>query len=206
MEKKNRNVKYGPFTDVDPLEYSFLRVHYQKNSPLPVFTEASKTIEISHWGNINVDEHFELFNLAAGIDGEFGRVDYNMYNPADARYAVKSLETKLPRYIRGLYYFDYIGNISTSAAYRTSEHVEFTIFPRFPIFGQWKTDWNIGFNMPTKYHLFYDGDNTQNYVFNYTFLFDFDDIVAENYTLKVILPEGATNIKVINFSLLIFYK
>jgi hypothetical protein len=31
----------------------------------------------------------------------------------------------LPRYIHGLYYYDYIGNISSSHASRTSEHVEF---------------------------------------------------------------------------------
>ena len=50
--------------------------------------------------------------------------------------------------------------------------------------------------MPTKYHLFYDMMNPENYVFNFTFMHDIEDILAENYTLKVILPEGATNIKV----------
>jgi oligosaccharyltransferase complex subunit alpha (ribophorin I) len=86
--------------------------------PLPIFTEASRTIEISHWGNINVEEHFEIFNEAAGIKGEFGRIDYNMYNPSDGKTALKNFRTELPRYIRGLYYYDYIGNISSSNAYR----------------------------------------------------------------------------------------
>jgi hypothetical protein len=58
-----------------------------------------------------------------------------MYNPSDGKHAVKSLETKLPRYIRGLYYYDFIGNISSSNAYRNSETVDFKIDPRFPIFG-----------------------------------------------------------------------
>lgn len=48
--------------------------------------------------------------------------------------------------------------------------------------------------MPTKYHLFYDMMNPENYVFNFTFLHNYENILAENYTLKVILPEGATNI------------
>jgi oligosaccharyltransferase complex subunit alpha (ribophorin I) len=30
---------------------------------------------------------------------------------------------------------------------------------------------------------------------NYTFLHNYEEILTENYTLKVILPEGATNIK-----------
>jgi len=49
--------------------------------------------------------------------------------------------------------------------------------------------------MPTKYHLFYDLMHPENYVFNFTFLHNIEDILAENYTLKIILPEGATNIK-----------
>jgi len=44
---------------------------------MPIFTEGSRTIEVSHWGNINVEEHFEMFNEGAGIKGEFGRIDYN---------------------------------------------------------------------------------------------------------------------------------
>ena len=92
---------------------------------MPVFTEATRTIEISHWGNINVEEHFEVFNEAAGIKGEFSRVDYNQYNPNDGKNAIKQLETKLPRYIRGLYYYDYIGNISSSEAYRGEDSVSF---------------------------------------------------------------------------------
>jgi len=69
------------------------------------------------------------------------------------------------------------------------------IEPRFPIFGQWKTDWNIMYNMPTKYHLFYDFNSPSTFVFNFTFLHDFGDILTENYTLEIVLPEGASNIK-----------
>jgi hypothetical protein len=58
-----------------------------------------------------------------------------MYNPNDGKHAVKALETRLPRYIRGLYYYDYIGNISSSEAYRGEDYVSFSFVPRFPIFG-----------------------------------------------------------------------
>lgn len=102
----------------------------------------------------------------------------------------------MPRYIRGLYYYDYIGNISSSHAFRDSDKVAFYIEPRFPLFGQWKTDWNQGYNMPTKYHLFYDQFHPENFVFNFTFMHDYQEIVTENYTVTIILPEGATNVKV----------
>jgi len=92
---------------------------------MALFTEATRTIEVSHWGNINVEEHYEMLNEGAGIKGEWGRVDYNMYNPNDGKNAIKGLTTRLPRYIRGLYYYDYIGNISTSVAYRDADYVHF---------------------------------------------------------------------------------
>jgi oligosaccharyltransferase complex subunit alpha (ribophorin I) len=49
--------------------------------------------------------------------------------------------------------------------------------------------------MPTRFHLFQQG-KTDRFIFNYTFDHDLSEILAENFTLKVILPEGATNIKV----------
>jgi oligosaccharyltransferase complex subunit alpha (ribophorin I) len=188
-------VKYGPYQDVEALSYSEVMLHYKSNNPIPIFTEARKTIEISHWGNILVDEYYEIRNLAAGIKGEFGRVDYNDWDGSKAPYAIKSLQTDLPRYIRGLYYWDFIGNISSSNAHRGDSSVYFRIQPRFPVFGNWKTDWSQGYSMPTRYHLHQDTTNNR-YIFNYTFDFDMSNILAENYTLKINLPEGATNIKV----------
>ena len=189
-------MKYGPYTDIGPLIFDYLNVHFTNNDPMSIFTEATRTIEVSHWGNINVEEHFELLNEGAGIKGEWGRVDYNMYNPSDGKNAIKSLHSQLPRYIRGLYYYDYIGNISSSTAHRGDDVVEFDITPRFPIFGQWNTDWNQGYNMPTRYHLFQESARSEHYVFNFTFMHSYKDILAENYTLKVILPEGAIDIQV----------
>jgi oligosaccharyltransferase complex subunit alpha (ribophorin I) len=162
---------------------------------MPIFQEVKKTIEVSHWGNINVDEYYELFNEAAGIKGEFGRVDYQSWDPSRASYAIKSLQTDLPRYIRGLYYWDYIGNISSSNAFREENKVSFRIEPRFPVMGQWKVDWSQGYNIPTRYHLFQDASKDR-YFLNYTFDHDYSEILAENFTLRIILPEGATNVKV----------
>lgn len=39
-------------------------------------------------------------------------------------------------------------------------------------------------------------DDGNQYLFNFTFLHDYDVLIAENYTVKVSLPYGATNIKV----------
>lgn len=143
------------------------------NGPMAIFTEMQRTIEISHWGNINVEDHIEMINEGAGVKGEWGRIDFNLYDPSNGRAAIKIVEIDLPRYIRGLYFYDYIGNISTSVAHRNEEVVNLKLEPRFPIFGGWNSDWNVGYNMPTKYHLFTDANNPSNYVFNFTFLHDF---------------------------------
>ena len=61
-EKKTKFLKYGTYKNVEALSFSELMVHFKNNKPLPIFTEVRKTIEVSHWGNINVDEYYELFN------------------------------------------------------------------------------------------------------------------------------------------------
>jgi oligosaccharyltransferase complex subunit alpha (ribophorin I) len=66
-----------------------------------------------------------------------------MYNPTDGKSAIKSLGIELPRYVRGLSYYDFIGNISTSTARRDDDKVSLQLDPRFPIFGQWNTDFNL---------------------------------------------------------------
>jgi oligosaccharyltransferase complex subunit alpha (ribophorin I) len=59
------------------MTFEHLNVHFTNNGPMAIFTEASRTIEVSHWGNINVEEHFEISNEGAKVKGEWGRVDFN---------------------------------------------------------------------------------------------------------------------------------
>lgn len=76
------------------------------------------------------------------------------------------------------------------------DHVSFDIEPRFPIFGQWKTDWNQGYNMPAGMHLFQDKKSASEYTLEVDFMHAYDHSLTEDYTVKVILPEGATDIRV----------
>lgn len=188
---------YGPFENVEPLTFSQIQIFFTYPFPLPYFMKATRDIYVSHWGSIAVDEYFYLFNQAAGINGQFSRVDYMPHiNPSHGQNAINSLGTSLPVYISGLYYYDYIGNISTSNAERKSDHVSFSIEPRFPIFGQWKTDWNQGYQMPTEHHLFQDKDKPSEHTLEVDFMHAYDKSLAEDYQVKVILPEGSTNIRV----------
>jgi oligosaccharyltransferase complex subunit alpha (ribophorin I) len=51
---------YGPFEDVKPLEFELVRTSFTYPDPYILLTEAQRTIEISHWGNILVAEDFNL--------------------------------------------------------------------------------------------------------------------------------------------------
>lgn len=51
----------------------------------------------------------------------------------------------------------------------------------------------ISYNLPTNYYLFMKNDDPSSFVLKQDFGFPFENILAEKYTIKVILPEGSTN-------------
>jgi oligosaccharyltransferase complex subunit alpha (ribophorin I) len=57
--------------------------------------------------------------------------------------------------------------------------------------GGWKDTFNIGYNLPTKYFL---KSNGEQFLLNITFGFPFKEIIAEEMTVKIVLPEGSSNI------------
>ena len=67
--------------------------------------------------------------------------------------------------------------------------VHSAISSRFPLFGGWKTHYFIGYNVPSYEYLFSAGEK---YALNMRLIDHiFDDMLVEDMTLRVILPEGA---------------
>lgn len=56
---------------------------------MTIFTKVEKVVEVSHWGNILTEEHYSLENIGAKLKGEFGRVNFNKYNPAVGKHSLK---------------------------------------------------------------------------------------------------------------------
>jgi len=56
------------------------RIHFDNNTPFVIFTEIVKTIEVSHWGNIYVEESYKLENQGAEFKGEYSRVDFSPHD------------------------------------------------------------------------------------------------------------------------------
>lgn len=67
-----------------------------------------------------------------------------------------------------------------------------TLRPRFALFGGWRSNFTLGYNLPTKKYLEVDGDE---YILKLPFAFSVKEIVAEEYTLTIVLPEGSQNIR-----------
>ena len=190
--RSGNQLKYS-LNDLNPFDYHPLSIHFENNKPFVVFNYANKTYQISHWGNIAIEEQYQIENIGAKLDGEFGRIDYDEGSRTGGKNALTEISAKLPLRAWGLWYRDEIGNISTSIAKREWNDVDLSLRPRFPILGGWKTNFGIGYNLPSKFHINSDGNG--NYMLNLTFGMPFNDILAKDFSVEVDLPEGAYDVK-----------
>ena len=64
VKKTKKVVTYGPYEAVDtPFPSSGVRVHYINNAPFAAVTQLDRELEISHWGNIYVEERYAMVRL-----------------------------------------------------------------------------------------------------------------------------------------------
>jgi len=191
--KSGEKIIYSLTDEIPPLVSKKLYIHFENNNPFTLFNYAVKTFQISHWGNIAVTEEYQIENIGPKLIGEFGRIDYDE-GRTGGKNALKSIQARLPLRAWGLWYRDEIGNVSSSNARREMNDVSLLLTPRFPILGGWKSNYDIGYNLPTKFHV--TTNNKGNYMVNLTFGMPYKNMLARNYTVKIILPESADNIKV----------
>jgi oligosaccharyltransferase complex subunit alpha (ribophorin I) len=188
---KENVITYGPYKESKAYNTQELKVHYENNSPFLTVNEMTRWIEVSHWGNVAVEETYHMTHEGAQLKGHFSRYDYQR-SPAHA--AIKSFKTVLPAAARDVYYRDEIGNISTSNMLVQHDSVEVELRPRFPLFGGWQTRYYLGYNVPAYQYLFNKGDK---YVLKMRVIDHvFDEFVVDKLNVKIVLPEGCTNIKV----------
>ncbi|KAH9084965.1 hypothetical protein Ae201684P_002197 [Aphanomyces euteiches] len=187
---------YGPYdTVVDAyaaLESpSSLSVHFKHNGPFITMTSLVKEIEVSMWGRISTEEVVDLKHTGAALLGGFSRFDYAEKQTQSASF--RTLHAFLPKEATNIYYRDEIGNVTTSTVRRRASRTELDLEARYPLFGGWKTQYYMGYAIPASSALFRQDDK-------FRLEMDFgscvQDAAVDELTLKVILPEGATNIDV----------
>lgn len=53
-----------------------MKIHYENNTPFLTISSITRMIEVSHWGNIAVEETIDLRHTGAILKGPFSRYDY----------------------------------------------------------------------------------------------------------------------------------
>ena len=53
-----------------------MTIHYENNSPFLMVSKLERIIEVSHWGNIAVEETLDVLHTGARLKGPFSRYDY----------------------------------------------------------------------------------------------------------------------------------
>jgi len=104
-------VVYGPYNNIKAFTSGAPRnlvVHYENNSPFMAVTNLDRLIEVSHWGNIAVEENIQVLHIGAVLKGPFSRYDYQR-NPNSGLSSVKSYKSLLPAASTDVYYRDEIG-------------------------------------------------------------------------------------------------
>ena len=206
--EKNKILSYtksNAAVDLDKIIYTFMEekdsyffeefdVHFECNFSLIQFNSVEKIHEVSHWGNIAVEERYQIVNVGAKLIGEFGRVDFDDEGVRGGKNALRALYSKLPLRANNLWYRDEIGNVSTSRAFRDWDDVKLDLELRFPLLGGWKSNYNVGYSLPTKFHVSLNEEGQ--YKLNMTFGLGYDDLLAKNYSYKIILPENSEVLRV----------
>ncbi|XP_076656577.1 dolichyl-diphosphooligosaccharide--protein glycosyltransferase subunit 1 [Halictus rubicundus] len=192
VSQSDSMITYGPYEKLPPFSIETLNIHFENNNKFLTVVKLERSIEISHWGNIAVEEHTDLLHTGALLKGSFSRYDYARETKS-GQASIQSFDTILPAAASDIYYRDEIGNISTSHTRIKKDSVELNLRPRFPLFGGWKTRYIVGYNVPSYEYLFHSGDQ---YTLEMRLLDHvFDDMVVDELVVKIILPEGSKNIE-----------
>lgn len=71
--RSGTELKYGTYSNQMPNTYQPILVHYENNRPFAIVEELVRKVEISHWGNIQITEHYILKHGGARHKGVFSR-------------------------------------------------------------------------------------------------------------------------------------
>jgi oligosaccharyltransferase complex subunit alpha (ribophorin I) len=150
--------------------------------------------------------NFSFGELIIRLKGHFSRLAHQQskFHASSPAQVFTDLTLRLPPTAHTTYYYDTIGNVSTSrfrpgqtpatqakTKSRTAARVvdsQLELKPRYPILGGWNYSFVIGYDVPLSDMLKTDGGRK---VLSVPFLTGYKDLAAEEVELKIVLPEGA---------------
>lgn len=196
--KQGSTLTYGTFGEVPAGVAEPVSVRYEFTKPVNHVTSLERDLEVSHWGgNLATEERYLYENRAAALKEQFNRVQWAAtayYAPATT--ALKSFTMNLRRGSSEPYFIDDVGNISTSNFRPGGRAPLLELRPRYPIFGGWRFKFKVGWNADLAGAL--RKVSGEQFVLKVPFLEgpkQAEGISYEHVKLRVILPEGATNVR-----------
>ncbi len=212
-QKEGSSFTYGPYSNIPAGATEPVRVRYEFTKPINHARLLERDLEVSHWGgNLATEERYWLENKAASLSKHFSRADWakvQYYNPPTA--ALRELRFPLSGGASDPYFTDEIGNVSTSRFRSNIREASLELKPRYPVFGGWKYSFRVGWNADLSGYLRKvdpsssktgngkgKGKGGNTYVLKIPFLEgprQLEGIEYEKIQLRVILPEGAKNVR-----------
>ena len=118
-----------------------------------------------------------------------------MLNPSinENHPVVMKLKCDLPPNAESVYVKDFVGNVSTT---NWRKNGELEIRPRFPLFGGWKYTWWHGYDVPITQGVESLGNDI--YILSVDVHQNIAESPADVAVWKAVLPEGATDIRILN--------
>jgi len=192
-----KKLKYGTYENVPAFASKPLKVHFRNNYPFLTMTSVVRDFEVSHWGNVRVSESYKIRNDGAKLVGAYESMDARMqYTGRLAEpTAVRDLKATLPARATRVTYTDRLGNITTSNFRRSRKKSTLEISLRYKLLGGWKTDFEIGYDVPAEDFIEVDDADSSLHYFNASFGIPFFKPVADHFVTRVALPEGAYDIQ-----------
>jgi oligosaccharyltransferase complex subunit alpha (ribophorin I) len=198
-QRQGSSFTYGLYNNVPAGAQQPVSVRYEFTKPVTHATILERDIEVSHWGgNLAAEERYWLVNQGAGLKNHFSRVEWqkqSYMNPPT--FALKGLNLHLHPGAVDPYFTDDIGNVSTSKFRPGKKEALLELKPRYPIFGTWKYSFRVGWNAALSSYL-RKLPAGETYALKVPFLEgprSSEGISYGRVNLRVILPEGATNVK-----------
>ncbi|KAG6854790.1 hypothetical protein C0991_001217 [Blastosporella zonata] len=211
--KQGAAVTFGPYNNVpSSANQKFIgkyqqpvSVHYHHEQPVLEISKLARSAEISHWGNnLNIQDDIVLYNAGPKLKGHFSRLEHQSqtYYKRPAPQMLPALTFHLPPGISNTYYYDLIGNVSTSRlrvapsvpkGSRANRYSVLELRPRYPIFGGWNYSFTLGWDAPLSDSAAYDR-STGKYIVEVPIMTGVPGAVVNRAEVAIILPEGATDV------------
>ncbi|SCV73400.1 BQ2448_7326 [Microbotryum intermedium] len=189
-------------------------VVYQLPEAIPSVRKLDRIVEVSHWGaKASIQDNIDLYNPGPKLQGHFSRLEHQrlmMQNRAKTN-SVTGLSIKLPSGASNPYYYDVVGNVSTSN-FRPSPPLTLAqksnnkspapalleLRPRYPIQGGWNYSFTIGFDVPLSdsVKVLKTRNGQRTFLLAVPFVTPLKDVAMDDVTVEIRLPEGASDIKV----------